>query len=65
MSYAFYCSTNTSSGAPEVYELDLSGFDTSNVEEMDYFVRINSLQKLHLENLQPTKVEYLNGFITN
>lgn len=43
----------------------LSGFDTSNVEEMDYFVRINSLQKLHLENLQPTKVEYLNGFITN
>lgn len=24
MSYAFYCSTNTSSGAPEVYELDLS-----------------------------------------
>ena len=43
----------------------LSGFDTSNVEEIDYFVRINSLQKLHLENLQPTKVEYLNGFITN
>ena len=43
----------------------LSGFDTSNVEEMDYFVRINSLQKLHLETMQQTQVEYLNGIITN
>lgn len=66
MSFAFYCSTSTSWqwDTPEVEELDFSTFETGNVEDMDYFVRLNSLKTLNLSNFDFKKVGYLSNFIT-
>lgn len=66
MSYAFYCSTSESWewDVPEVYSLDFSHCDTSNVEEIDNFIRINSLKSLNLSGLDLTKVKWLVNFIT-
>ena len=66
MSYAFYCSTstNTSNDTTELTELDFSQNDISNVEEIDCFVRSNSLQKLNLSNFNFSNVKYLKQFIS-
>lgn len=66
MSYAFYCSTSESWqwDVPEVYTLDLSHFDTSNVEEIDNFIRLNSLQSLNLTGFNLVKVKWMANFIT-
>ena len=67
MSYAFYCSTSTSWDwdNPEVTELDFSHFDTSKVEQIDYFVRLNSLQRLNLSGFDLKNVKYMTSFIIN
>ena len=67
MSYAFYCSTSTSWDwdTPEVTELDFSHFNTSNVEQIDSFVRLNSLQRLNLSGFDLKNVKYMTNFIVN
>lgn len=66
MSYAFYCSTSESWAydVPEVYTLDFSHFDTSNVEEIDNFIRINSLKTLNLSDFNLNKVKWMQSFVT-
>lgn len=66
MSYAFYCSTTESWtwDEPEVLALDFSHFDTSKVEEMDNFIRLNSLQTLNLSNFNLKSVKWMTNLIT-
>ncbi len=65
MSYAFYCSTSTNWqwDTPEVYELNLSHFDTSSVEQIDNFIRLNSLIRLNVSGFNLQNVKYMTGFI--
>ncbi len=65
MSYAFYCNTSTSAsnGTPAVYDLDLSHFDTSKVEDIDNFIRLNSLSSLNLSGFDLSGVEYMVNFV--
>lgn len=66
MSYAFCCSTDTSGkwDTPELTLLDLSHFDISKVEEIDYFVKIISLQSLNISGFKFSSVRYLTTFIS-
>ncbi len=60
MSYAFYLNQNAAS---QLTSLDLSHFDTSKVQEIDYFIKTNVLTDVNLSGFNLNKVVYLQRFI--